>query len=127
MSERLTLRTEKGAALKLDNPKSEKEAKQQLMEKYKIAVEKLAYFEDLEEVGLDNSTTKLIENLSITIKQISDDIIKIKSKLGIGLEEFSNCDKDNTCEMCVFYKNNNNTLYCKGQEKPCNEFIHKQY
>lgn len=48
MIERLTIITPKGAALKLDNPKNEKEARKQLMDKYKIAVDKLAYYEDLE-------------------------------------------------------------------------------
>ena len=48
---RLTIRTEKGAALKLDNPQNEAEARKQLHDKYLIAVEKLAHYEDLEELG----------------------------------------------------------------------------
>lgn len=48
---RLTIRTEKGAALKLDNPQNEAEARKQLHDKYLIAIEKLAHYEDLEEQG----------------------------------------------------------------------------
>lgn len=43
---RLTIRTPKGAALKLDNPKTKKEAKKQLHDKYLMAIEKLAQYED---------------------------------------------------------------------------------
>ena len=49
--DRLTMRTENGAALKLDNPQNEAEARKQLHDKYLIAVEKLAHYEDLEEQG----------------------------------------------------------------------------
>lgn len=49
---RLTIRTENGAALKLDNPQNETEARKQLHDKYLIAIEKLAHYEDLEEQGL---------------------------------------------------------------------------
>lgn len=48
---RLTIRTENGAALKLDNPQNETEARKQLHDKYLIAIDKLAHYEDLEEVG----------------------------------------------------------------------------
>lgn len=48
---RLTIRTEKGAALKLDNPQNEAEARKQLHDKYLIAIEKLAHYEDSEELG----------------------------------------------------------------------------
>lgn len=48
---RLTIRTEKGAALKLNNPQNEIEARKQLHDKYLIAIEKLAHYEDLEELG----------------------------------------------------------------------------
>lgn len=48
---RLTTRTEDGrAALKLDNPKTEEEARNQLHDKFLLAVEKLARWEDLEEI-----------------------------------------------------------------------------
>ncbi|NBH61990.1 DUF551 domain-containing protein [Anaerotruncus sp. 80] len=43
---RLTKRTQKGAALKLDNPRTEKEARKQLHDKYLLAIEKLAAYED---------------------------------------------------------------------------------
>ena len=48
---RLTIRTEKGAALKLNNPQNEIEARKQLHDKYLIAIEKLAHYEDMEELG----------------------------------------------------------------------------
>lgn len=48
---RLTVNTPKGPALKLDNPQTEQEARERLMEKYTIAIRKLARYEDLEEQG----------------------------------------------------------------------------
>lgn len=50
---RLTTWTENGAALKLDNPETEEEARIQLIEKYKQAVNKLAAYEDFE-YGLED-------------------------------------------------------------------------
>ena len=52
MSERLTILTTKGPALKLDNPGDEEEARQQLHDKYLEAIGKLYYFEVLDEAGL---------------------------------------------------------------------------
>lgn len=50
---RLTTRTEDGrAALKLEDPKTEEEARKQLHDKFLVAVEKLARYEDLEEIHL---------------------------------------------------------------------------
>lgn len=51
-NERLTQWVGDGASLILDNPKNELEARQQLMEKYKKAVIKLAKFEDAVENGI---------------------------------------------------------------------------
>ena len=48
---RLTIRTPKGAAVKMDEPADELEARKQLMEKFHAVCEKLAYYEDLEEAG----------------------------------------------------------------------------
>lgn len=48
--DRLTIRTQKGAALKLNNPQNEIEARKQLHDKYLIAIEKLAHYEDMEEL-----------------------------------------------------------------------------
>ena len=50
--ERLTVQTPTGAALKLNNPSTEQEAREQLMEAYKVAINKLAAYEDAEEYGL---------------------------------------------------------------------------
>ena len=45
--ERLTIKTEKGAALKMaDNYESESEVKQDLMKRYLVAVNRLAAYED---------------------------------------------------------------------------------
>lgn len=52
MMERLTMWTQKGASLKLDNPHSDEEARENLMSKYLLAVNKLAKYEDAEEQGL---------------------------------------------------------------------------
>lgn len=49
--ERLTMHTPTGAALKLNSPNTEQEAREQLMLFYKIAVNKLAAYEDAEEQG----------------------------------------------------------------------------
>lgn len=53
--ERLTINSENGWALKLDNPQTDVEAKQQLMCKFKIACAKLGELEDLMEIeGFDS-------------------------------------------------------------------------
>jgi len=44
---RLTIQTPNGAALSLNNPANEREARKQLMAAYKIAVNKLAAYEDI--------------------------------------------------------------------------------
>jgi len=44
---RLTEHTPNGASLKLDNPRNDSEAREQLMAKWKIAVNKLAAYEDI--------------------------------------------------------------------------------
>jgi len=49
--ERLTIKTPTGAALKLNSPQTEQEAREMLMAAYKVAVEKLADYEDAEEQG----------------------------------------------------------------------------
>lgn len=51
INERLTIQTETGAALKLNNPSTENEARDQLMAAYKVAINKLAAFEDAVEQG----------------------------------------------------------------------------
>lgn len=48
--ERLTINTPTGAALKLNSPTTEQEARVQLMEAYKVAVNRLAAYEDSEEI-----------------------------------------------------------------------------
>ena len=48
---RLTVKTLKGVAVKLDEPASEQEAREQLMRKFSDVCEKLAHYEDLEESG----------------------------------------------------------------------------
>lgn len=50
--ERLTQWTENGASLILDNPQNENEAREQLMQKFKLACNKLAELEDKIEQGL---------------------------------------------------------------------------
>lgn len=51
MNKRLTIMTESGAALILDNPRNDAEARTQLMKKYRLAINKLAAYEQLEEEG----------------------------------------------------------------------------
>lgn len=65
---RLTSRTENGAALKLDNPQNEAEARKQLHDKYLIAIDKLAHYEDLEEQGrlIEQKHGEWIPNKHIT-------------------------------------------------------------
>lgn len=52
VSERLTILTTKGPALKLDNPGDEEEARRQLHDKYLEAIGKLYYLEVLQEAGM---------------------------------------------------------------------------
>jgi len=64
--ERLTENTPKGAVLKLDSPKSDMEAREQLMAVYPIAMNKLAAYEDSglspeEIVGLQTEIAALKE------------------------------------------------------------------
>lgn len=47
--ERLTIRTPKGAAVKMGEPANESEARKMLMENFHKVCEKLAHYEDLEE------------------------------------------------------------------------------
>ena len=49
VNKRLTKRTPTGVALILDSPKNDEEARTQLMKKYRLAIAKLAMYEDLEE------------------------------------------------------------------------------
>lgn len=51
MNKRLTIMTKSGAALILDNPRNDAEARTQLMKKYRLAINKLAAYEQLEEEG----------------------------------------------------------------------------
>lgn len=50
MNKRLTIMTKSGAALILDNPRNDAEARTQLM-KYRLAINKLAVYEQLEQEG----------------------------------------------------------------------------
>ena len=55
MAERLTEYNKTGWVLKLDEPQSEFEARQQLMRKFKLACEKLGELEDiLEKYGIES-------------------------------------------------------------------------
>lgn len=69
MSERLTEHNETGYVLKLDNPQNEIEARQQLMQKFKLACTKLGQLEDLFEKfdikELESYVKKLIEDAKI--------------------------------------------------------------
>lgn len=49
--ERLTIRTPKGAAVKMGEPANEAEARKMLMDNFHKVCEKLAHYEDLEEAG----------------------------------------------------------------------------
>ncbi len=49
MKERLTIKTKNGYALKLDEPQSDEEAREQLMAQFKLACEKLGKIEDCED------------------------------------------------------------------------------
>lgn len=72
MKERLTIYTKTGCALKLDDPQNEIEARQQLMQKFRIACDKLAKFEDLMEKHNFESVEELanyIKKLELIIKK----------------------------------------------------------
>ena len=57
--ERLTQKTEKGFVIKLNNPKNEKEAKDQLMKMFAAVVNKLAAYED---TGLEHEEIKKLKS-----------------------------------------------------------------
>lgn len=74
MSERLTEHNETGYVLKLDNPQNEIEARQQLMQKFKLACTKLGQLEDLFE-QYD------IEKINLQLDKINATITKINPKI----------------------------------------------
>ena len=80
--ERLTQKTEKGFVIKLNNPKNEKEAKDQLMKMFAVAVNKLAAYED---TGLEpeeiKENEKIINDLTRAICTKDEEIKKLKSQL----------------------------------------------
>jgi hypothetical protein len=63
--ERLTEHTPKGAALKLNSPSSDLEAREQLMAMYPIAINKLAAYEDTGLSPEQAHTLKTVYNLSL--------------------------------------------------------------
>ena len=77
MKERLTVYTKTGCALKLDNPQNEIEARQQLMQKFKIACDKLAKFEDL----MEKHNFESVEELTNHIKKLELIVKKGNQKL----------------------------------------------
>ena len=80
--ERLTQKTEKGFVIKLNNPKNEKEAKDQLMKMFAAVVNKLAAYED---AGLEpeeiKENGKIINDLTRAICTKNEEIEKLKSQL----------------------------------------------
>lgn len=77
MKERLTIYTKTGCALKLDDPQNEIEARQQLMQKFRIACDKLAKFEDL----MEKHNFESVEELANYIKKLELIIKKGKQQL----------------------------------------------
>lgn len=58
---RLTQWTPYGASLILDDPQNEEEAKKQLMDKYKLAINKLAKYEDRDDYHMLYGTTEIYD------------------------------------------------------------------
>lgn len=79
---RMTQKTEKGFVIKLNNPKNEKEAKDQLMKMFAVAVNKLAAYED---TGLEpeeiKENEKIINDLTRAICTKDEEIKKLKCQL----------------------------------------------
>lgn len=70
---KLTIITEKGAALKLNYPNTEQEAREQLMSAYKVAINKLAEYENTDlEPGELTKLKKENENLKRLLKSALD-------------------------------------------------------
>lgn len=99
---RLTQHTAKGASLILDNPKNEIEARKQLMDKFKIAVEKLATYEDtglepFEVATLKAENEKLKIALSFACKDWDCCGLEKYDRSSIDaemcFESYTNCDK----------------------------------
>ncbi len=101
MRERLTIKTETGYALKLDEPQNDQEAREQLMRQFKLACEKLGKIEDGEESAAESWVikNKKGEYLSSISERTFTNILsfatlftyKSKANFIIGLENFENC------------------------------------
>lgn len=91
---RLTIRTEEGAALKLDNPQSEAEARRQLHDKYIIAIEKLAAYEDLEEQGYSRQKLQPQPTVSDVIEEAKNNFCRYYCKYTEECEERMEADED---------------------------------
>ena len=101
MKERLTIKTKNGYALKLNEPQSDEEAREQLMTQFKLACEKLGKIEDCED---DAAEAWVIKNkkgeyLSSISERTFTNILsfatlftyKSKANFIIGLQNFENC------------------------------------
>lgn len=79
---RMTQKTENGFAIKLNDPQNEKEARDQLMKMFAVAVNKLAAYED---TGLEpeeiKENEKIINDLTRAICTKNRRIEKLKSQL----------------------------------------------
>ena len=89
MKERLTVYTKTGWALKLDDPQNEIEARQQLMQKFRIACDKLAKFEDLMEKHNFESVEELVNYIKkLELKKFRADLVNNVSPVLLSYTEY---------------------------------------
>ena len=108
MSERLTEHNETGYVLKLDNPRNEIEARQQLMQKFKLACTKLGQLEDLfEKFDIDKikqNANEIFNNIIVTKFKIGQKVSFIIEDIEIGrIEKITTTICKNNDENSIFY------------------------
>lgn len=114
--ERLTVKTPTGAALALNDPRTEQEAKEQLMTAYRVAMNRLSAYED---TGLE----------PVEIEELIVKLDKCKELLRMAVEELEEqmnnlceaVDKDSCyspCTICL------NQLCCTDEDYKGVEWIH---
>lgn len=97
---KLTIITEKGAALKLNYPNTEQEAREQLMSAYKVAINKLAEYENTDlEPGELTKLKKENENLKRLLKSALDGFNYIEKQFDWVHCPFNNGEKV-VCDKC---------------------------
>ena len=120
--ERLTEKTETGAALKLNAPRTEQEARDQLMAAYEVAINRLAAYEDTgitpEQITANKS---IIGDLTREICRQESEIEKLRELLKLAVEDMATAASDfcEYCSVCKYCKKDNYTCEYRMNIKDC--------